>query len=90
MSLSHLVCRTGCGIRLYRFLIIAFLSTWEDNIKNDKNGVWRFLEDGGGRKMWKGIVATSSVVPRRQVKGLRDERELLSPVNEENQIIDIR
>ena len=27
MSLSHLVFRAGCGVRLYRFLIIAFLST---------------------------------------------------------------
>ena len=27
MSLSRLVFRAGCGIRLYRFLIIAFLST---------------------------------------------------------------
>ena len=26
MSLSHLVFGAGCGIRLYRFLIIAFLS----------------------------------------------------------------
>ena len=26
-SLSHLVFWAGCGIRLYRFLILAFLST---------------------------------------------------------------
>ena len=31
MSLSRLVFRAGCGIRLYRFLIIAFLSTLEGN-----------------------------------------------------------
>ena len=38
MSLSPLVFRAGCGIRLYRFLIIAFSSTlridltdWEDD-----------------------------------------------------------
>ena len=28
VSLSHLVFRVGYGIRLFRFLIIAFLSTW--------------------------------------------------------------
>ena len=28
VSLSHLVFGAGCGLRLYRFLIIAFLSTY--------------------------------------------------------------
>ena len=30
MSLSHLVFRAGCGIRLYQFLIIALSSTFEN------------------------------------------------------------
>ena len=29
----RLVFKTGCGIRLYRFLIIAFLSTIKQNVK---------------------------------------------------------
>ena len=31
--LSHLVSRTGCGIRLYRFLILAFSSALLKTIK---------------------------------------------------------
>ena len=27
--------RTGCGIRLYRFLIVAFLSTFQDEFEQD-------------------------------------------------------
>ena len=31
----------------------------------DRNGVWRFPEAAEDREAWKGIVATSSVVPPR-------------------------
>ena len=37
----------------------------------DRNGVWRFPEGSEDREEWKGIVATSSVVPRRPPR-LRD------------------
>ena len=37
----------------------------------DGNGVWRFPEGSGRQEMWKGIVGTSSVVPRRPPR-LRD------------------
>ena len=42
MSLSRLVFRAGCGIRLYRFLIIAFLATL-NMAKTNTSGAFRTI-----------------------------------------------